>query len=403
MATTRRRPPTPLDPDTDDGGVKDGLEDFDGDGVVDPGEMDPNNAPDDDNLVDTDGDGIDDAQEPLLGSDPTDADSDDDGIADGDEPNGANDTDGDGNRNLVDPDSDDDGLQDGTEIGLTEGTVDTDPDVFIPDADPDTTTSPLDPDTDDGGVSDGDEDADKNGRVDDGERDPNDPADDDDAATTKTATSSSTRSTTVASDANPDQADLDGDDIGDVCDPTIDLGAFGGGALTGCSSTDVTTDLPLASLALLLLGGALFGRRKKHALVVVLAALALAAVPAAAQEELTNFPAERFRAAMDKEGIVDVEWGRVTPHLSYDLGVIGWYAHNPMLLYRKEGNQAVERVQTLVGSRVGLSLVGQVGLFDVVELGPRAARGRLSRPPRRRPFKAGCGPHPRRPPARRHR
>ncbi len=46
-------------------------------------------------------------------------------------------------------------MQDGTEVGVTEGTDDTDPKVFVPDADPTTTTDPLDADTDDGGVPDG--------------------------------------------------------------------------------------------------------------------------------------------------------------------------------------------------------------------------------------------------------
>jgi hypothetical protein len=47
----------------------------------------------------------------------------------------------------------------------------------IADADP-TTTGVLDPDTDRGGVKDGDEDTNKNGKVDPGERDPNNKADD---------------------------------------------------------------------------------------------------------------------------------------------------------------------------------------------------------------------------------
>ncbi len=172
----------PLDPDTDDGGVKDGAEDFNLDGKIDEGEGDPNDESDDDDIVDTDGDGLSDGQEMTIGSDPNDADSDDDGAPDGDEANPADDTDGDGLINVLDPDSDNDGLFDGTELGFgcdAEGTAE-DSDTCIADADDgDTTTSPLDPDTDDGGVNDGDEDANHNGRVDDGERDPNDASDDD--------------------------------------------------------------------------------------------------------------------------------------------------------------------------------------------------------------------------------
>ena len=66
-------------------------------------------------------------------------------------------------------------LLDGTEIGLTapQGTG-TDMGVFIADADPSTTTDPLDDDTDNDGLLDGEEDANHNGEVDDGEKDPND-------------------------------------------------------------------------------------------------------------------------------------------------------------------------------------------------------------------------------------
>jgi outer membrane protein OmpA-like peptidoglycan-associated protein len=173
----------PLDPDTDDGGVNDGDEDTNGNGRVDDGERDPNLRRDDMPATpDSDGDGLDDDEEAGIGTDPQDADSDDDGIPDGEEGGGepGGDSDDDGDIDALDPDSDDDGLNDGTETGVTEPGPGTDPDSenFVPDADPDTTTDPLDPDTDDGGVNDGDEDANGNGRIDDGERDPNDASDD---------------------------------------------------------------------------------------------------------------------------------------------------------------------------------------------------------------------------------
>jgi uncharacterized membrane protein YgcG len=130
---------------------------------------------------DTDGDDLDDDTEIMAGTDPNDGDSDDDGITDGDEPSWDQDSDGDGVINALDPDSDDDGLFDGTEVGNDCSHPDTDVSQgdCIPDADDGaTTTDPLDADTDDGGVPDGEEDANKNGTIDDGERDPNDPADD---------------------------------------------------------------------------------------------------------------------------------------------------------------------------------------------------------------------------------
>ncbi len=171
----------PLDADTDDGGISDGSEDTNLNGAIDPGEGDPNDPADDSTIVDTDGDGLSDALEIELGTDPNDADSDDDGVLDGLEPNPASDTDGDGLINALDPDSDDDGLTDGLEMGFGCDDPATDPNAgnCNPDGDMgETTTSPLNPDTDGGGVNDGDEDVNKNGIVDDGERDPNDPSDD---------------------------------------------------------------------------------------------------------------------------------------------------------------------------------------------------------------------------------
>ncbi len=167
----------PLVADTDGGGVKDGGEDFDHDGMLDPGEGDPTlgHGADDVAFQDTDGDGLTDGEEIASGTDPGDSDSDDDGVIDGAEPNGSADSDGDGIINANDPDSDNDGLLDGTELGLgcAPGAM-----GCVPDGDLGATgTSPLLPDTDGDGVLDGAEDANQNGVVDPGESDPNDPAD----------------------------------------------------------------------------------------------------------------------------------------------------------------------------------------------------------------------------------
>ena len=191
----------PLNADSDQGGIPDGSEDLNHNGRVDLGERDPNDTADDDsdgdgitdaeerrngtnpNDRDSDGDSIDDSIEPEYGLDPSDADTDDDGVLDGEEPQWDEDSDGDGEINALDADSDNDGLFDGLELGVTEAErhPDTDLDTrrFIPDTDPTTTTNPLDRDTDDGGIADGIEDQNLNGRVDEGEGDPNFTADDD--------------------------------------------------------------------------------------------------------------------------------------------------------------------------------------------------------------------------------
>jgi outer membrane protein OmpA-like peptidoglycan-associated protein len=130
---------------------------------------------------DTDGDGLSDEVELGAGLNPDDADSDDDGVADGED--GLADTDGDGAIDARDPDSDGDGLFDGTELGRTQGVRGTSlaADRFVADDDPRTRTDPKVADTDKGGASDGQEDTNRNGRVDPGETDPLDAADDGDA------------------------------------------------------------------------------------------------------------------------------------------------------------------------------------------------------------------------------
>jgi len=174
---------SPIDADTDDGGVSDGAEDFNLDGKVDPGETDPTagHGADDNQNIDSDGDGLSDGLEATLGTDPNDADSDDDGVPDGQEPNPGADSDGDGKINALDPDSDNDGIFDGTEMGkdCSNPATDTTKMTCVPDGDMGaTTTSPIDPDTDHGGVKDGDEDLNHNGVIDAGELDPNNPSDD---------------------------------------------------------------------------------------------------------------------------------------------------------------------------------------------------------------------------------
>ncbi|MDI1482146.1 MopE-related protein [Polyangium sp. y55x31] len=203
----------PLDADTDNGGVPDGDEDTNLNGKIDEGERDPNDPADDSNApTDSDGDGLSDDLEEQIGTNPNDADSDDDGLLDGEEPNPSADTDGDGLINGLDPDSDNDGLFDGTESGkdCSNPATDTSKNKCIADADPSTKTSPLDADTDDGGVIDGSEDENRNGAVDPGELDPNDPSDD----TTKPDTDGDGLTDDYENEIGTDPEDADSDDDG---------------------------------------------------------------------------------------------------------------------------------------------------------------------------------------------
>ncbi len=208
----------PLIADTDGGGVVDGSEDQNHNGVVDGNETDPTagNGADDVLNEDKDGDGLTDEAETLAGTDPNDADSDDDGVIDGAEANWADDTDGDGLINALDPDSDEDGLFDGTEVGVVSPSPDTvvANGFFVADADPTTKTSPLLADTDGGGALDGAEDTNHNGKVDPGERNPTagNGADD---TNNDTDGDGLTNAFELSIGTDPNDADTDDDGVGD--------------------------------------------------------------------------------------------------------------------------------------------------------------------------------------------
>lgn len=132
--------------------------------------------------LDEDGDHLNSGVETALGTNARDKDSDDDGIADDVEVWGYVVGSERIRTDPADADSDHDGVQDGTELGFFEPGInppdDTDAEKFIPDADHLTNTDPTDADSDSGGLHDGEEDLNFNGRVDVGETDPNNAADD---------------------------------------------------------------------------------------------------------------------------------------------------------------------------------------------------------------------------------
>lgn len=170
------------------------IEDTDNDGLDNEEEALVGTNPE---VTDTDRDGLTDLQEVEASTNPLDQDSDDDGVRDGSEgqmcrncdPDPLGDIDGNSVINALDPDTDGDGVFDGTELGIRDpiaaggmapfeylGT-DESAGFYIADADPTTTTDPLVADTDMDTFPDGTEDANGNGRIDEGESDPNDPTD----------------------------------------------------------------------------------------------------------------------------------------------------------------------------------------------------------------------------------
>ncbi len=256
-------PTTQTDPqkaDTDGDGQRDGAEDTNHNGRVDPGERDPFLAGETLYLGDQDGDGVPDAEEKTLGTSQNDADSDDDGVPDGAEWNMSCDPDLDGATNAADADSDNDGLPDGLERGAGGPVAATNllSFNFMPDLDPTTTTNPQLADTDGDGQRDGLEDLNANGQVDPGEGDPN-------AALTQTivvdqdgdglADAEELRAGTNPHDRDSDDDgvldgdepnalfDQDHDGLPGAMDPDSDDDGLGDGLERGLTQADPQTDL----------------------------------------------------------------------------------------------------------------------------------------------------------------
>lgn len=91
----------------------------------------------------------------------------------------------------------------------------------------------------------------------------------------------------------------------------------------------------------------------------------LAATGSLAQEK-GNFPGDRFRMSLSRSGLIDVEWGSPAPHLNWDAGLFLNYSANNLVLYRISDNQ---RVGPLIGSRLGGSLFGTLGILGWLEVG----------------------------------
>jgi outer membrane protein OmpA-like peptidoglycan-associated protein len=100
--------------------------------------------------------------------------------------------------------------------------------------------------------------------------------------------------------------------------------------------------------------------------------LALVAAPVLAQDadpNKSNFPVERFRPAIDGNGMLDVEWGQVGSHLDANLSLIGNYNLNPLVLVRRKDGEPVDRIEPIVAQRGDLNLSGAISLFNWIQLG----------------------------------
>ncbi len=403
--------PNFLDPDDDDGpnadADDDGLtnleeaiigtdpnnDDSDGDGIKDGDEV-----PDVNNPRDTDGDGFIDALDP---------DDDGDGILTRTEREDSalaavnnDDVDGDGNANWLDTDADGDGVSD-TDEGRGDADQDGRPDYLDAPGldrdgdgvDDDDDNCPDDEnadqaDADEDGIGDACEaDSDGDGVIDDNDNCPDDEnadqadSDDDgvgdvcDIGFDGDGDGVIDDNDNCPDDENADQSDLDLDGAGDACDDALDLAVAGGGVVVNCSSAGSPSFWALVGAMLLGLrirSSRRSVRRRTLAGAVAAAigiAVGLSAAPASAQELAQNVPAERLRPALDRNGIIDVEWGSVPEHLAFNFGAWAWYAHNPLVLYAKTPEGTLDRAQVLVGSRVGGSIIASMGVWKRLQIG----------------------------------
>ncbi|MGM0576526.1 MAG: tandem-95 repeat protein [Myxococcota bacterium] len=358
------------------------VDDYDGDGALNCSD------PDDD------GDGLSDAEEANLGTDRLDADTDDDGIPDGQEVDLGTDP--------TDPDTDGDGLVDGVEFGLVEGTPDTEGD-FAGDQDPSTTTDPKDPDTDGDGVCDGPtavegvcetepgEDENANGRVDEGEGNPNDRSD---GLSDTDGDGLTDRDELRRYDTDPKNPDSDGDGLDDkqevegvqAFDPTDPLVADtdGGGVpdgievdkgtdpndaeddfsdavvrgenFAGCEGGGAR-DLGLGLLVALLILLALRLRRGLLAALVLCAALAVPARTATASGNV-----QQFTPAGGHHRVWTVEQSMVAP---------AWKPYASAMYHLETNSLTVEAgryEEQVVDLAQTVDLALGVGLFDHLQL-----------------------------------
>ena len=82
-----------------------------------------------------------------------------------------------------------------------------------------------------------------------------------------------------------------------------------------------------------------------------------------------SFPVERFRLALDRDGIFQVEWPAVPTHLSWNTSLWFGYAHKPLLVSGERSDGVIVPIGELVSQRVGGSAVVSLALWDVIQLG----------------------------------
>lgn len=95
--------------------------------------------------------------------------------------------------------------------------------------------------------------------------------------------------------------------------------------------------------------------------------VAVLATPVGAQVS-DELGIERFRGAVDRKGLANVEWADVPAHLHWDAGLLVGFAHAPLVVYDRD----MTEVDALVEQRLSTTLVGAIGLYDRLQLAASA-------------------------------
>ncbi len=74
---------------------------------------------------------------------------------------------------------------------------------------------------------------------------------------------------------------------------------------------------------------------------------------------------ERFRPAVDRAGILDVEWAGTPGHLKWSAGALVGFAHDPLVIYTNDGRAA----GVVVDGRFTTNLVGAIGIGSRLAIG----------------------------------
>ena len=107
----------------------------------------------------------------------------------------------------------------------------------------------------------------------------------------------------------------------------------------------------------------------------MLAVVCLAA--GVARAETNDFPAERYRTAIDAGGVLSVEAGAIPQRGSWNAGLWLGFARNPLVAY---GPDSSVRAGPLVANRLGVSVYGAYSLLKRLEVGLEAGRQDVKRP-----------------------